>query len=131
TAPDNALYLYDLVTRVESKLALGKTPTSLSIAPDGLTAAIGHDALITHVDIAAWHQGSAPSPTLLNVSAPVYGLVLDGHGKVYVFPAADQWVDLHVVDVATNTEQNQSTSLYAKTHAKLNPTGDAMYMLDT
>jgi hypothetical protein len=129
--PGNALYLYDLATRTERTLPLGRVPAALSLSPDGLKAAVGHDALISHVDLAVMAQGGAITPTLLNVPVPIYGLVLDGHGKVHVFPSANQWVDLHTVDVATNTDVSQYAWLYAKTNARLDPDGDAIYMLDT
>jgi chitinase len=87
--------------------------------------------LISHVDLAAMVQGVASTPTLLDVPVPAYGLLLDGRGKVHVFPSADQWVDLHTVDVATNTDEWQSGALYAKTNARLDPGGDSIYMVDT
>lgn len=127
-SPTNALYVYDLATNTERSVALGKVPTALSVSPDGMHAAVGHDALISYVDLAG--IGSTAAPKLLNVSAPVFDLILDGYGYVHAFPAADQWVSLHTVNVAANTEA-MSGSLYAKTVGKPTPAGDAFYVVDT
>ena len=94
----------------------------MSISPDGLWAAVGHDALVTYQSLA----DLTAAPTLLNVSAEVGDLVLDGSGKVHVFPATDQWVNVHSIDIASNTERLQY-SLYAGTKARLHPNGTSIY----
>lgn len=126
SSPTNALYLYDVSTGTERQLALNSSPTAVSVSPDGLSAAVGHDALITHVDLQALIAG-APATTLLNVSTEVFDIVLDGRGNVYALPAADQWVSVHSVEVATNTETLGTGSLYAGTRGRLHPSGDYMY----
>lgn len=93
-------------------------------------AAVGHDALVTHVDLATVGT-AAPAKRLLNVSAAVFDLLLDATGWVYVFPTADQWVDLHAVEVASNTERLTPIGLYERTVAKLAPSGDAFVKVDT
>ena len=125
--PVNALYLYDGATGAEVQQSLVKAPTSVSIAPDGLTAAVGHDALISIVDLSTVGQAAAPAPILLNVSAEVYDIVLDGAGYVHAFPAVDQWVAPHSIHIATNTEQEGTGFLYAGAHARLHPSGGFIY----
>ena len=124
--PANALYILDPVTGTERQQLLVKVPTSVSISPDGTLAAVGHDALITHVDLQA--VGTPTSATrLLNVSTGVFDLVLDGRGSVHAFPVSDQWVEMHTVNVATNTETLVPGLLYAGTHARLHPSGNVIY----
>jgi len=128
--PANALYLYDVATGTEQQQPLNKPPTAVSISPDGLTAAVGHDALITVVDLATVGQPGAPAPILLNVSADVFDLVLDGRGSVHAFPRVDQWVQPHSIDIATNTERLGSYPLRAGSHARLQPSADFIYTAD-
>ena len=128
--PANALYVYDVNAGTEQQLTLPSTPTAVSVAPDGLTAAVGHDALITVADLTSVGQPTAPAPTTLNVSADVYDLVLDGNGFVHAFPRVDQWVALHTIHIATNTEQFGAGILRAGSHARLHPSGSHLYAAD-
>ena len=126
--PANALYVYDVASATESQQLLNKVPTSVSISPDGLTAAVGHDALISMVDLAAVGQPAAPAPTLLNVAADVLDLVLDSNGFVHALPRVDQWQNIHSVHVATNTEQlSTGVPIYAGALGRLHPAGDYLY----
>ena len=125
--PENALYLFDPVTLTETQQLLAKTPTAVSIGPDGLTAAVGHDALISIVDLQTVGQPSAPAPTVLNVSVDVFDLVLDGRNRVHTLPREDQWESIHTVDIATNTEVVGTGSLYAGARGRLHPEGDFLY----
>jgi len=128
--PSNALYLYALSDGSEQKLPLDKPPTAVSVSPDGKAAAVGHDALITYVNLSEIATPSA-AKKLLNVSTKVFDLVLDGNGWVDAFPAADQWVQIHAVQVSTNTETLAAAQIYAGTHAKLHPDGKSLYNIDS
>lgn len=125
--PQNVLRVRDEATGSEKTLALNKPPRAVSLSPDGSKAAIGHDALITYVDLTQLGAVGAPAPKLLNLSAVAGDLVLDGRGKVHVFPAVDQWINVHTVDVATNTETKVWTFTYAGSRARLHPAGDKVY----
>lgn len=131
TWPHNALYVLDTATRTAKRVLLNKPPRAVSVSPDGLRAAVGHDAMVTHIELATLDAPDAPAPKLLDVSAVVGDLVLDGRGKVHVFPAVDQWVSIRSIDVATNTERQQQTLLYAGAKARLHPDGKSVYALDT
>jgi hypothetical protein len=84
--PANALYVYYPASGIERELLLDKAPTCVSVAPDGLKAAVGHDALITYVDLASVGLPGAPAPTLLEVATDVEakgGRVLRGRSLPY------------------------------------------------
>lgn len=130
TKPTNSLYLHDTTTGTERELRLNRTPTSIGVSPDGLTAAVGHDALITVVDLAGVGQAGAPAPVLLNISTEAFDVILDGRGYVHAFPRVDQWVAPHSVEIATNIEQLGTGLLRAGSHAKLHPSGDFIYTAD-
>src|SRR5207237_1160083 len=51
--PDSALYIYNPANGQKQTIALTRPPTSLGLAPDGLYAVVGHDALVTLVDLKA------------------------------------------------------------------------------
>lgn len=123
--PAPALQVVDAVSGQTRTLALNRLPVAVSVSPDGLSAAVGHDALVTHVDLAT--VGTAtPSVRTLNLSAVTGDLVLDGRGHVFVFPRVDQWVSVHSIDVATNTETLRYGP-YAGTRARLHPSGTRLY----
>lgn len=126
--PRNALYLYNAASGAVKSIDLSKVPTSVSVSPDGNTAAVGHDALISVVTLASIVPGSGLSVRTLNVSAPVGDVVLGGNGYVHAFPAAGQTVNIHTVQISTNTETlNSGRSIYERTKAKLHPNGSSIY----
>lgn len=128
THPANRVYVYSLSNGVESHQLLSKAPTSVSVSPNGVTAAIGHDALISVVDIASVGPG-APAPVDVNVSADVFDLVLDGTGKVHAMPRVGHTITFHSIDISSNTEEF-GTDLSAGTHGRLHPAGEFIYTAD-
>lgn len=128
--PSNTLHVFDVQTGVERDLALNKRPFAVSISPDGLTAAVGHDALVTIVDLTTVGQPAPPAPILLNVTSDVQDVVLDGNGYVHVFPATDQWTQPRSIEIATNVEALGSHVLRAGSNARLLPGGDTIYVAD-
>lgn len=129
--PSSALHLYDVSTGTEQSVALNKVPSSVSVSPDGLSAAVGHDALVTVVSLQNLGTPAATAPVLLNVSAPVLDVVLAGNGYVYAFPSEDQWASIHALEIASNTETLSSyATIYAGTLARLHPSGTAIYGAD-
>lgn len=125
--PSPALHLYDTRSGTVRQVALVKAPTSVSVSPDGRQAAVGHDALVSVVDLTASPLTARP----LNVSADVFDLVFDGMGRVHAMPRVDQWVQVHTVDVASNTETLMAYTVYAGTIARLHPSGASLYLADT
>src|SRR5204862_3450571 len=47
----NSLHIYDPVSQKDTAVSLVQPPLSLSLSPDGLHAAVGHDALISYVNL--------------------------------------------------------------------------------
>lgn len=121
--PSNALWVRNAASGAEYSIPLVKTPTSVSIGPDGLHAAVGHDALVTHLTLSA----TSPAPVLLDASLQVVDVVLAGNGYVYAFPLIDQWQNIHSLHIATNTETLSSRLIRAGTLARLHPSGTRIY----
>jgi hypothetical protein len=126
--PSNAIYVYDVATGLERSQPLSQAPTAVSLAPDRLTAAVGHDAFVSVVDVATIGQSGAPEPVLLNLSTDVFDIVLDGNGFVHVFPL-QLYLTLSI-EIATNTEMLGNAINRGSTRARLHPGGQWIYTAD-
>jgi hypothetical protein len=49
--PSNQLHIYDPVTETDTTVNLNLVPTCVSVSPDGLYAAVGHNAWISYVNL--------------------------------------------------------------------------------
>lgn len=124
--PANQLHIYDPVTKQDTSVSLNLSPTSVSVSPDGLYAAVGHNAWISYINLS-----TATLIKTLPVSADVFDLVLAGNGFVYAFPRIDQWVEIHCIEIAAGNETLSSNwSIRAGTRAKLHHSGTAIYGAD-
>lgn len=126
--PSSAIHVYDLATGLERSQSLATPPTAVSLAPDGLTAAVGHDALVSVVDVAAVGQSDAPEPVLLDLSTDVFDIVLDGNGFVHVFSL--RLSQLRSIEIATNTETPGLGIARPRTRARLHPGDQWIYTAD-
>lgn len=118
----SALVLLDPVSLERTTLELPMRPTAVSVSRDGLTAAVGHDAWISIVDLTV--------PAILDVveiSAPLFDVVLADNGYAYGFPSRDQLVDLHSVSLADGVETRINWALGEKSIGALHPDGDRVY----
>jgi hypothetical protein len=118
----SALVLLDPVSLERTTLELPMRPTAISVSLDGLTAAVGHDAWISIVDLTV--------PAILDVvevTAPLFDLVLADNDYAYGFPSRDQWVDLHSVSLADGFETRIFATLRDKSIGALHPDGHRVY----
>lgn len=120
--PESALYRYDVTNGVESKQPLAHPPTAVSVSADGLNAAVGHDRFVSIVDLGA--VGSGAAPVVLDTGENVVDLVLDSTGHVLAMPDYNGDA-LHVIDIATNTEQTRPTPWYE--HIRLHAPTNRIY----
>jgi hypothetical protein len=126
--PSSAIHVYDVTTGLERSQDLPHPPTAVSLAPDGLTAAVGHNEFVSVVDVVSIGESDAPEPVLLNLSHDVFDLVLDGHGFVHVFPLQ---LNLTLsIEIATNTEMVGNGINRSSTRARLRPGGPWIYTAD-
>ena len=120
------LHIYDPKTEKNKDIDLPLTPNCLSVSPDGLYAAVGHDGWISYVNLT-----TAVLEKTFSVTTDVLDIVLAGNGYVYAFPRHDQWERIRCVEVATEIETlNTGSSIRAGTLAKLHPNSDAIYGAD-
>lgn len=120
------LHIYDPSTQADVVVDLSRPPSCVSVEPSGDFAAVGHDALISYVDLQ-----SGQVVKVLDVTADVFDVVLAGNGWVYASPRRDQWETLRAVEIATNNEFNSTgNSIRAGTVYKLHPDGKSLYGAD-
>jgi len=119
--PENALVIHDGPTGTQRRVALSKPPTSVSIGPDGRQAVVGHDALLTQVDL------DTLATRTVNAGLRVGDLVLDGRGKVYAFtPMYSASIDLYTIDLASGAQSTRQGT-WPGTQGRLHPSGDRLY----
>jgi hypothetical protein len=124
--PSNQLHIFDPVAETDTAVNLNLVPTSVSVSPDGLYAAVGHNAWISYVNLS-----TGTLVKTLAVTADVFDVVLAGNGYVYAFPRIDQWVEIHCINISTGTETlSESWSIRAGTRAKLHASGTSIYGAD-
>ncbi len=124
SADQNQLHIYDPTTQTDRVVGLNPTPTSISVGPEGRFAAVGHDALISVVDL---QQGTVVRT--LPLSTQVFDLVFAPNGWILVVPVRDQWVNLYGVQISTG-QQVESTghSIRAGSRIQLHPEGKSVYL---
>lgn len=121
-----ALHIYDPETHHSIDVALPLTPSAVSVGPDGLYAAVGHNGWMSYVNLETGELEQT-----LGVSTDVIDIVLAGNGFAYAFPRRDQWETIRCIDLATGEETRSSGySIRAGTLAKLHPTQPAIYGAD-
>src|SRR5688500_6169343 len=117
----NQLHIYRTETDDLVSVNLQLPPLSVSVSPDGHTAAVGHNAWISHVNL--------DDATLLQtvaVSAVVNDVVLGPNGWAYALPPG-QWVSIHSVDLTTGVQSQSQSSIYGNTIARLHPRGESLH----
>jgi len=121
-----ALHIYDPWNGQDIAIDLPLAPTSVSVGPSGLSAAIGHDGWVSYVDLE-----TASLVVTHPVTADVLDVVLADNGYIYAFPAQDQWESIYSIELDTGVQtESGGWSIYAGTVAKLHPSGDFMYGAD-
>ncbi len=122
----NKLHLIDPINNSIQSLDLVLPPNCVTIRFDGNYAVVGHDGLITYVDVTNWQIVKT-----LPVTANALDIVLPSNGWVYVFPKTDQWERIRCVEIASGLEiPHVGRSIYAGTVAKLHPSEEFIYGAD-
>ncbi len=126
SADPSTLHIHDPLTGSEQTVALSLIPSCVSVSPDGLSAVVGHDGFISHIDL-----NTASVLNTFPVTAVVGDVVHGGNGYAYAFPESDQWVNIHTINLATGEEQlSTGNFVRERTRATLHPAGSAIYGAD-
>ena len=82
TAGPNQLHIFDPISQSDTAVNLSQAPLSVSLSPDGLHAAVGHNSLVSYVDL----QTASVDETY-PLSSPASGVVL-GEATLSTFSAS-------------------------------------------
>jgi hypothetical protein len=123
TTPSNQLHVYDPLNQTDVPVALSLPPTCVGVSPNGLLAAVGHDAWVTLVDLT-----TATVINVFAVPAIAFDIVLSANGFAYVMPLVDQWVTIKCLNTATGVVTNSTGgSIRAGTKMSPHPGNTAIY----
>jgi hypothetical protein len=120
-ANPNQLHIYDPVSYNDVAVNLPKPPTSVAVSQNGLFAAVGHDGLVSYVDLTL-----AAVVKTLAVGATVNDLLL---GSDYVYAATNNanWTnDLTYIQISTGTATTPYEPVYF-TGGALTADGSGIY----
>ena len=81
----NSLPLFAPLTRADQSIALARPPTSIALRPDGLFAAVGHDAGLSLVNLQ-----TATVEAFLPVPLEVATLVFSPRSILFAYPSANR-----------------------------------------
>ena len=117
-----ALHIHDPTTGDETVVALSAAPTSVSLEPTGTRAAVGHDQLVTLVDLQAAAVVATYAPPI-----DVYDLVFDGQGRIHCIPFSSSSQFLYTITISGGAIA-EDTRVYGNGHGRLHPDGLSMYV---
>jgi hypothetical protein len=80
---EHAIYLLDPDTCDVARVAVPRPPLSIAISPDEASIAVGHDGLISIIDVATGDVGA-----MIPIPAPATEIAFDADGRVVVFSSA-------------------------------------------
>lgn len=118
--PDE-LHIYDPVTKSDQTVPLVKPPLCLSVRPDGMYAAVGHDGWVSYVNL---QTGSVEK--LFQVVTDVNTIVLAGNGYMYLFPARS-WSDMYSLEISSGTV-TATSAIYDGRVPRLHVNGKYLYV---
>lgn len=126
--PEPRLRVFDLRTGLTRSLALLTAPTSVSVAADGLQAAVGHDAAVALVDL---RVGAVSPVRRIDVPMPVGSVLLAGTRIVAIGAQANSWNEIYWVDTLSGTASKTSSfGIYGAGDVLLHPAADRIYLAE-
>jgi|GEM_PF-838441 len=118
SANPNKVHLVNPVNGAETSINLSLAPLSLSVSPDGTHAAVGHDGLISYVNLPVGYVEKN-----LTLSATANLVVLAGNGNIWVPPSTS-------INIATAIQTTSRPNPYGESHPTLHPNGEWIYNTD-
>ena len=117
----NQLIVLNPETAESTRVALNLPPTAVSVSPDGLYAAVAHDAWVTYIDL-------LNNTVLYEHRVMVYpnDIVLAGNGYAYIFPRnADE---IHKVELSSGIQSTlEGPRVGGHRVGKLHPDGQSIF----
>jgi hypothetical protein len=122
--PSNQLHIYDPVGNLDETVDLSALPASVSVGPDGFSAAVGHNGAISYINLV-----SRVVSTTLSVNFNVTDIVLAGNDYIYAFQDLGKFIGVNLsTGAATAGAGLFAYPGYDVTRAKLHPSGSVLYV---
>lgn len=119
----NQLHIYCPSMPEETTIDLPLVPTSVSVGPDGIHAAVGYDGYVSYVSLS---EGKILKTYPLSTTQP--DVVLADNGYIYALPGPQTVESIHSLNLANGVETDGGDIGIAQgTKAKLHPQGQAIY----
>jgi hypothetical protein len=117
------LHIYAAAAQSDITVDLSSTPTSVSVGPGDRFAAVGHDRLISYVDL----QDAQVIKTV-GLGSYVYDVVLARNGWIYASSRGGEYADVLAVRVSPEgVEHQRRPALHPYTLHKLHPGAESLY----
>jgi hypothetical protein len=121
------LRMLDPLNRTSSSVDLPLAPKCVSIRPDGLYAAVGHDGFISYVNLSVLEV-----EMFYAVTCDVSDIVLPMNGWVYAVPRDDSQGRIRSIELSSGNESLQTgTAIRESSTIRLHPSGDYIYSADS
>ena len=129
--PANALHLYDAETLEHRTVPLVKVPTSLSVAPDGLSVVVGHDARVSRVDLLQTiSEQVTPEATVQTLPLPITSVAVDGDDRVHAVANFYGFGGLQSLSFATGELSTDTSARTPSGPLLYDETQNALYAVD-
>lgn len=126
TSPDS-LKIINAENGAVVSIALEAQPNSVSVSPDGLFAAVGHNGKISYVDLA---NQTVVKVIALGSMTNALDVILTGPDYVYTIPAGDTFTQVHSVRISDGAELVQEGNpLLAGSVGKLLPGTSSLFVV--
>jgi hypothetical protein len=117
------LHIHDPSNGTESVVTLAESPLQVSLAPDGLRAAVAYDSKVAIVDLQT-QTITATYP----ISIEIHDIVFGADNRVHCFIRGFTFAAIRTLDVATgNLVDSTGREVYGYTNARLHPSGTKVY----
>jgi chitinase len=123
--PDQ-LHIFDPIAQTDAAVDLSRAPRYVTLSPDGMFAAVAHDALVSYIDL--------QTPILvreLAFSAIPADIVLPGNGWIYISTRINSSKPvLYAVEIETGTEyliEAEGVTLLSGANFEVHPGGQWLY----
>ena len=121
-----ALHVHDPETGDDVAIPLVEAPTAVSLEPTGLRAAVGHNRMVSIVDLQTDKVVSTHTVPLV-----VGDLAFGNDARVHCAASGMSFSPIYTLDLATGTSTAAAQQLYTEdTKVRLAPNGTSLYVYD-
>lgn len=130
----NEAAIIDPETGTLNRISLSYPPICVSVSPDGMHAAVGHNGYVSYINLTTASVETV-YPFISDEYRYISDIVLAGNGYVYVLPLFNQFyyppVRVLCINLSNATvTQNTGYQILYRSKGRLHPSGMSIYVLD-